>query len=560
MALGLNDVNLEASRDSTRSVRENPALGKRTVKVRSTWQRGTKAQVDQRVSTAGGNGHPRDPPLRHHGGRAAGAGRRGQRPAAIEVVLAALAGCVTSGIAANAALFDVPIDGIEIDLEADIDFRGVLGHDKSVRNGFTDIRYTVTIKSPASEDKVRRCKETIDRKSPVPTRWRARRTSRRGSSSSRAERKGGRPGEVNCIFTKGLIPFVEKEVGAGGRRARLPDGGAVPRVPHGRPQLASCRSPTSWCGLAMELMGERRGALGPPLRRVLHGLEALARGALLPRDVLDGDGHPASRSTSADTAIASAIYRWQSRARGARDAPPPRACTGGRRPGHRACRCGSASGSRCSSSAIRPTGAARGRRDRARARPGATTRAVWEVRWKNPSLGPGSGRPRPACRRRLGGSLAVGPAWPGRPLPAPLPVPVAGLALGYALREGTGGGTPALLDLQSEEILYSNGELEKKFRDLETKIEQLSLLIDLSAAVNATLDPEKIYEQALERLVHRMGYQCAYLFLVDPRRGVVRGHRMAAARGRRRVRGGGVPLDPTQRQCRAGGRPAGPCS
>ena len=60
----------------------------------------------------------------------------------------------------------VPI-GIDIDMEADMDFRGLLGHDKSVRNGFSDIRYTVTIKSPAPEDKVRRCKETIDRKSPV---------------------------------------------------------------------------------------------------------------------------------------------------------------------------------------------------------------------------------------------------------------------------------------------------------------------------------------------------------------------------------------------------------
>ena len=36
-----------------------------------------------------------------------------------------------------------------------------------MRNGFSDIRYTVTIKSPAPEEKVRRCKETIDRKSPV---------------------------------------------------------------------------------------------------------------------------------------------------------------------------------------------------------------------------------------------------------------------------------------------------------------------------------------------------------------------------------------------------------
>src|SRR4029450_7671238 len=93
--------------------------------------------------------------------------RGGAPPPAAESLLAALAGCLTSGIAANAALFDVPIAGIDIDMEADIDFRGLLGHDKSVRNGFSDIRYTGTIKSPASEEKVRKCKETIDRKSPV---------------------------------------------------------------------------------------------------------------------------------------------------------------------------------------------------------------------------------------------------------------------------------------------------------------------------------------------------------------------------------------------------------
>jgi uncharacterized OsmC-like protein len=83
------------------------------------------------------------------------------------VLLAALAGCVTAGIATNADMFGVPIDEMSIELEADVDARGVLGHDKSVRNGVTDIRYTVSIKSPASEEQVRRCKETIDRKSPV---------------------------------------------------------------------------------------------------------------------------------------------------------------------------------------------------------------------------------------------------------------------------------------------------------------------------------------------------------------------------------------------------------
>ena len=69
------------------------------------------------------------------------------------------------------------------------------------------------------------------------------------------------------------------------------------------------------------------------------------------------------------------------------------------------------------------------------------------------------------------------------------------------------------MDLQSEEILYANNELEKKFRALEDTIERLSLLIDLSAAVNATLDPEKIYEQAVERLVNPMGYEYTHAVL-----------------------------------------------
>jgi len=86
---------------------------------------------------------------------------------AAETVLAAFAGCLTSGIAANAALFNVPIEALTVEMEGDIDFRGVLGPDKSVRNGFTDIRYVVTIQSPASEEQIRRCKETIDRKSVV---------------------------------------------------------------------------------------------------------------------------------------------------------------------------------------------------------------------------------------------------------------------------------------------------------------------------------------------------------------------------------------------------------
>jgi len=168
MALGLNDVDVDGMKELDRKVRENPALGKRTVKLRSTWQRGVKALVE--IGAQEILGKAATPPTRRFFvtmDAPAGLGGVDAAPTAAESVLAALAGCLTSGIAANAALFNVPIEALSVEMDADIDFRGVLGHDKSVRNGFTDIRYSVTIQSPAPEEQVRRCKETIDRKSPV---------------------------------------------------------------------------------------------------------------------------------------------------------------------------------------------------------------------------------------------------------------------------------------------------------------------------------------------------------------------------------------------------------
>jgi signal transduction histidine kinase len=170
---------------------------------------------------------------------------------------------------------------------------------------------------------------------------------------------------------------------------------------------------------------------------------------------------------------------------------------------------------------------------------------VVDVRWTNPPLG------RSFWTATLAGAavsalLAVvlgttpGVPWALAALAAAGPVS-AGLGVGSTLRErARRQHSQSLLDLQSEEIIYSNNELEKKFRDLESKIEQLSLLIDLSAAVNATLDTEKIYEQALNRLVYRMGYQDVVLFLVDGSRRVIREHRVAGAPA---VHAGSPPLE-----------------
>ena len=170
MADRLNDVNLEEIKKVDAAVRQNPGLGKVGFYAKSTWQRGTKAHVSIGRVTGGAGTVELAPPTRRFTvtvDEPPILGGVDNAPNPVEVLLSALAGCVTAGIATNAEMFGVPIDAMEIELEADVDARGMLGHDKSVRNGVTDIRYTVTIQSPASEEQVRKCKETIDRKSPV---------------------------------------------------------------------------------------------------------------------------------------------------------------------------------------------------------------------------------------------------------------------------------------------------------------------------------------------------------------------------------------------------------
>ena len=85
----------------------------------------------------------------------------------IEFVLVGLASCLTAGVAAVAQKRDIQLRSVKATIEGDMNVLGILGADPDVRNGFSAIRYTVTVRSPAPEDKVRRCKETIDRKSPV---------------------------------------------------------------------------------------------------------------------------------------------------------------------------------------------------------------------------------------------------------------------------------------------------------------------------------------------------------------------------------------------------------
>lgn len=78
----------------------------------------------------------------------------------------ALGSCLALGYAMWAARLDVPIDSLEVQVEADYDSRGELGVSDEVPPGYTQVRYVVTVSSPAPEADVRRVLDTADKYSP----------------------------------------------------------------------------------------------------------------------------------------------------------------------------------------------------------------------------------------------------------------------------------------------------------------------------------------------------------------------------------------------------------
>jgi uncharacterized OsmC-like protein len=75
----------------------------------------------------------------------------------------AVGSCLAIGYAMWAARLGVPVDALEVEVQADYDVRGELAVDDGVPPGYLAMRYVVSVTSPASEAEVLRLLDTADR-------------------------------------------------------------------------------------------------------------------------------------------------------------------------------------------------------------------------------------------------------------------------------------------------------------------------------------------------------------------------------------------------------------
>jgi len=94
-----------------------------------------------------------------------GGGDSAMSPA--DVVLVALGTCQEIMYVALASTMDIQLDEVKVEVNADLDLQGLMGLDPEVPPGLLEMSYEVRIKSPASEEELKRLVDTVENQCPL---------------------------------------------------------------------------------------------------------------------------------------------------------------------------------------------------------------------------------------------------------------------------------------------------------------------------------------------------------------------------------------------------------
>jgi uncharacterized OsmC-like protein len=151
----LNGVNTPALLATIDVVREQPHLADSQFRAQGEWLGGTHMRTTMAEFSGAGGEHSHKVAYTAESDHPAVLCGEDNAPTPTEYVLHALAGCLTAGIANIAAARGVDLFSVKSSLKGDIDLRGILGLSNEVRNGFSNLSVTFTIKGDAPAEKLR---------------------------------------------------------------------------------------------------------------------------------------------------------------------------------------------------------------------------------------------------------------------------------------------------------------------------------------------------------------------------------------------------------------------
>ena len=160
----INGINTAALRGAIKAITADPAKGMTRWQAATHWVGGTRSETHVTQCTIGGRRITKD--FRIHVDEPLELCGTNQHPNPQETLLAALNACMMVGYTALCALEGIELEELRIETEGDIDLRGFLRIDETVKPGYEDIRYTVHIKGDGTPEQFENIHRTVMATSP----------------------------------------------------------------------------------------------------------------------------------------------------------------------------------------------------------------------------------------------------------------------------------------------------------------------------------------------------------------------------------------------------------
>ena len=146
-----NGVNVAHLLGARHALTDAPEAAKFQWRVRCDWMRGTHSRSTMHTFSGLGQEHMHRQSFAIEADHPEVFASEDNGATPTEIVLAALASCLTAGVATVATNRNVQLRSVTTIVEGDMDLQGILGIDPDVRNGFDNVRVTFDIDADASK-------------------------------------------------------------------------------------------------------------------------------------------------------------------------------------------------------------------------------------------------------------------------------------------------------------------------------------------------------------------------------------------------------------------------
>jgi uncharacterized OsmC-like protein len=150
-----NGVNVDALLGARTALADTPELAQFQWRTQVNWVNGTHSRHTVDTFYGFGEEQHHTTPFTYDVDHPLAFAGHDNGAAPVELVLVALGGCLTAGIASIAQRRRIQLRSVQATIEAGEDILGILGADPDVRNGFSGVRVTYKIDADATADEIR---------------------------------------------------------------------------------------------------------------------------------------------------------------------------------------------------------------------------------------------------------------------------------------------------------------------------------------------------------------------------------------------------------------------